>query len=58
MKQQRPGQPDPQEFAGDYADRLSRTMQELQDLRSERYPLLTGQVDTTIAGRASNYANI
>jgi len=56
MKQQRPGQPDPQEFASGYAGQVAKAVEELQKERSEPYPLFSGQVGNTISDRASNYA--
>ena len=50
-------QPDPkaQKFAQDYAAGVSEMIQKAQDERTEKYPLLTGQVGTTIQDRIDYY---
>jgi hypothetical protein len=58
MKQQRPGQPDPQDFASDYASQVAKVIQAAQDERSEKYPLLHGVEGTTIADRSQYYTNV
>lgn len=48
-------QPDPKQFAQDYAGQVAQMIQKAQDERTEKYPLLTGQVGTTITDRKDYY---
>jgi len=48
-------QPDPKKFLDNYSGRVSQLIQEAQDERTEKYPLLTGQVGTTIEDRSDYY---
>jgi hypothetical protein len=48
-------QPDPKTFLNKYSDRVTRLIQGAQDERTEEYPLLTGQVGTTIQDRSDYY---
>jgi len=48
-------QPDPKQFAQDYAGQVAQIIQKAQDERTEKYPLLTGQVGTTIQDRSDYY---
>jgi hypothetical protein len=48
-------QPDPKQFAQDYANRVTQFIEKTQDERTEKYPLLTGQVGTTIQDRSDYY---
>jgi hypothetical protein len=50
-------QPDPKakQFAQDYAGQVAQLIQKAQDERAEKYPLLTGQVGTTIQDRSDYY---
>lgn len=47
--------PEPKQFAKDYAGNLVRIMQEAIDERSVKYPLLTGDVGTTLKDKSENY---
>ena len=48
-------QPDPKTFLNNYSGRVAQLIQEAQDERTEEYPLLTGQVGTTIQDRSDYY---
>jgi hypothetical protein len=48
-------QPDPKKFLNDYSSQVSQLIQKAQDERTEKYPLLTGQVGTTIEDRSDYY---
>ena len=48
-------QPNPKQFARDYASQVGQMIQKAKDERTEKYPLLTGQVGTTIADRKDYY---
>jgi hypothetical protein len=48
-------QPDPKKFLDSYSGQVSKLIQEAQDERTEKYPLLTGQVGTTIEDRSDYY---
>jgi hypothetical protein len=48
-------QPDPKKFLSDYSGQVSQLIQKTQDERTEKYPLLTGQVGTTIEDRSDYY---
>ena len=48
-------QPDPKKFLDNYSGRVSQLIEEAQDERTEKYPLLTGQVGTTIEDRSDYY---
>jgi hypothetical protein len=48
-------QPDPKKFLDNYSGQVSQLIQEAQDVRTEKYPLLTGQVGTTIQDRSDYY---
>ena len=48
-------QPDPKKFLDSYSGQVSKLIQEAQDERTEKYPLLTGQGGTTIEDRSDYY---
>jgi hypothetical protein len=48
-------QPDPKKFLDSYSGQVSKLIQEAQDERTEKYPLLTGQGGTTIQDRSDYY---
>jgi hypothetical protein len=50
-------QPDPTQFAQDYANRVGQIIAKLKGEREEPYPLLTGRVGTTMddPSRSDNY---
>jgi hypothetical protein len=50
-------QPDPKKFLDNYnySGRVAQVIQDAQDERTEKYPLLTGQVGTTILDRKDYY---
>jgi hypothetical protein len=48
-------QPDPKKFLNGYSSQVSQLIQKTQDERTEKYPLLTGQVGTTIEDRSDYY---
>ena len=50
-------QPDPKTFLNSYSDQVAQMIQKAQDERTEKYPLLTGQVGTNIddPSRIDNY---
>lgn len=48
-------QPDPKKFLDNYSGWVSQLIEEAQDERTEKYPLLTGQVGTTIEDRSDYY---
>jgi hypothetical protein len=48
-------QPDPKKFLDSYSGQIAQLIQKTQDERTEKYPLLTGQVGTTIQDRSDYY---
>jgi hypothetical protein len=48
-------QPDSKKFLDDYSSQVSQLIEKAQDERTEKYPLLTGQVGTTIEDRSDYY---
>jgi len=48
-------QPDPKKFLDDYSNIVAQVIEDAQDERTVKYPLLTGQVGTTIADRSDYY---
>jgi hypothetical protein len=48
-------QPDSKKFLDAYSSQVSQLIEKAQDERTEKYPLLTGQVGTTIEDRSDYY---
>jgi hypothetical protein len=48
-------QPKSKEFLDNYSAQITQMIQDAQDARTEKYPLLTGQVGTTIQDRSDYY---
>lgn len=48
-------QPDSKKFLDAYSSQVSQLIEKAQNERTEKYPLLTGQVGTTIEDRSDYY---